>query len=71
MSTTEPTLRLTESQLRLIVFQTSRAYALARQHNESEQACEWKRARALELSLLEIAEGRSGQGRLETAVTRG
>jgi hypothetical protein len=57
----EPTLRLTERQLRLVVFETSVAYARALQR-ESVQAAEQKRTRALELALLEIAEGQSGQG---------
>jgi len=63
MSTTsEPMLHLTQGQLRLVVFETSRAYALARERREAEQACEWRRTRALELVLLKIAEGSSGQG---------
>jgi len=55
-------LHLTQGQLRLVVFETSRAYALARERREAEQACEWRRTRALELVLLKIAEGSSGQG---------
>ena len=54
---TEPKLHLTEGQLRLVVFQTSVAYATSLQRRESTQAAEHKRTRALELALLEIAEG--------------
>ena len=56
----EPLLHLTEGQLRLVVFQTSRAYARARMQHQTEQACEWERNSALTLTLLEIAEGTSG-----------
>jgi len=59
---TEPTLHLTEGQLRLVVFQASRAYAHARVSRETEQVCEWRRQKALELALLTIAEGKHGQG---------
>jgi hypothetical protein len=60
MSTNEPTLHLTETQLRLVVFETSVAYAKALARG-SVQAAEQKRTRALELSLLQIAEA-YGQG---------
>jgi hypothetical protein len=58
---TEPTLHLTEAQLRLVVFETSVAYAKALARRDSTQAAEHKRTRALELSLLKIAEA-YGQG---------
>jgi hypothetical protein len=56
----EPTLRLTEKQLRLVVCETSVAYARALRR-ESVHAAEQKRTRALELALLEIAEGENAK----------